>query len=62
MRDGGLNDYRFGSRMRGRGIYADQVRALFDAACRNAGFPDDIPPLSSAAFRRPDVSGQLTLF
>jgi DNA repair photolyase len=62
MRGGKLNDPNFGSRMRGEGEIADQIGALFQAAKRKAGFPDDVLPLSTAAFRRPRRAGQLGLF
>jgi DNA repair photolyase len=63
IRGGKLNDASFGSRMRGQGEYADQLRALFHAARRKAGIHNDIPPLSTAHFRRPhDARGQLGLF
>ena len=61
MRGGRLNDPRFGSRMRGHGIFADQIRALFEAGYRKAGFAADLPDLSTAAFRRPRVNAQLEL-
>jgi len=53
LRDGKLNDARFGSRMRGEGIFADQIRHLFEVALRKNGLADDAPALSTAAFRRP---------
>jgi DNA repair photolyase len=53
VRGGALNDPRFGSRMRGEGRYAEQLRALFLVARRRAGFPDAGSKLSAAAFRRP---------
>ncbi len=62
MRGGKLNDSRFRSRMRGEGAYADQIRALFHAACRKAGLNQRWEGLSTAAFRRPDPTGQLGLF
>ena len=64
MRGGKLNDPNFGSRMRGEGEYADQLAALFRAACRKAGLNgEDLPPLSTDHFRRPhDAKGQLGLF
>ena len=61
IRGGKLNDPRFGSRMRGEGIYAEQIAAMFSAACRTAGLTGDRPNLSTAAFRRPSGS-QLGLF
>jgi hypothetical protein len=39
--------------MRGQGIFADQIRQLFDVARRKAGLAEDSPSLSTAAFRRP---------
>ncbi|HWH71925.1 MAG TPA: hypothetical protein VNT26_21360 [Candidatus Sulfotelmatobacter sp.] len=60
MRRGQLNDSRFGSRMRGQGIYADQISQLFHAACRKAGLPEGCEPdLSTAAFRQPGRKVQL---
>ncbi len=52
IRGGKLNDPRFGSRMRGEGIFADQISQIFHVACRKAGFPA-VRELSTAAFRRP---------
>lgn len=53
IRGGKLNDPRFGSRMRGEGIFADQISQMFHVACRKVGLPEDGPELSTAAFRRP---------
>jgi DNA repair photolyase len=63
MRGGKLNDPNFGSRMRGEGQYADQLRVLWQAARRKAGLGGELPPLSTAHFRRPhDTRGQMGLF
>ena len=51
LRGGHLNDPRFGSRMRGQGIYAETMRSMFAVAVRKAGV-EGIPPLSAEAFRR----------
>ncbi len=59
---GKLDDPRFGERMRGSGIFAEQIGALFDAACRRAGIGRELPTLSTAAFRRPGEARQLGLF
>jgi DNA repair photolyase len=60
LRGGGrLNDPRFKSRMRGEGIFAEQIAALFAAGCKRAGFPGRVT-LSTASFRRPN--DQLSLF
>jgi DNA repair photolyase len=54
MRGGKLNDPRFGSRMRGEGIYAEQIRAMAAIAHRKAGFSHGLrSELSTAAFRVP---------
>ena len=61
IRGGQLNDSQFGTRMRGEGIFAGQIAALFTLACRKAGLHKRGPALSTAAFRRP-AGAQLTLF
>jgi len=54
-----LNDPRFKWRIKGEGIFAEQIRDLFTAGCKRAGIGER-PELSTAAFRRPNE--QLTLF
>ncbi|HUK82611.1 MAG TPA: PA0069 family radical SAM protein [Verrucomicrobiae bacterium] len=61
IRGGRLNDPNFGSRMRGQGILAEQMRKLFHAARRKAGIDNDGPSLSLSSFRRPQRA-QLSLF
>jgi DNA repair photolyase len=61
MRDGKLNEPEFGVRMRGKGIFAEQIDALFDVSLRKAGIAGNSPNLSAAAFRRP-AGTQLSLF
>jgi len=61
IRGGQLNDPRFSSRMRGEGIFAEQIAALFALACRKAGIDGRGSALSTAAFRMPSNS-QLPLF
>ncbi|HOB31383.1 MAG TPA: PA0069 family radical SAM protein [Verrucomicrobiota bacterium] len=56
IRGGRLNDPRFGSRMRGEGVFADQIAQLFRVARRRAGLAEHGPELSVAAFRRPGGS------
>jgi len=53
IRGGKLNDPRFGVRMRGEGIFADQISQMFQVARRRVGIPEDGPELSAASFRRP---------
>jgi len=60
MRGGKLYDSRWGVRMKGEGILAEQIKALFVMARRKAGFRNDLPELSTAAFRVPGA--QMSLF
>ncbi|MFW6199255.1 MAG: PA0069 family radical SAM protein [Gemmatimonadota bacterium] len=63
LRGGKLNDPRFGSRMKGEGPYAAQIRDLFEVTTRRMGFNREDESLSTAAFRRPAVDGeQMALF
>lgn len=52
LRGGELNDPRFGSRMRGEGVFADQVKQLFELGKRQASLNRGWPELSTAMFRR----------
>jgi DNA repair photolyase len=54
LRGGKLNDPRFGKRMSGEGIFAEQISQLFEVARRKVGLAEDGPELSVAAFRRPE--------
>jgi DNA repair photolyase len=60
IRGGKLNDSRFGSRMSGEGLFAEQIHQLVHVVCRKVGLPEDGPALSVASFRRPE-GPQLTL-
>jgi DNA repair photolyase len=62
LRDGKLNDPRFGKRMSGEGIFAEQIARMFEVGCRKAGLNEETPPLSTAAFRIPGKAAQLSLF
>jgi DNA repair photolyase len=62
MRDGRLNDTRFGARMRGAGPFAEQISSLFKMGKRRAGIGEEFPSLSTAAFHRPPARGQIALF
>ncbi len=53
LRGGKLYDATFGDRMRGQGIFAGQIRQMFEVATRRAGLNREEPPLSTAHFRRP---------
>ncbi len=61
MRGGRLNDPRFGSRMRGEGLYAQQIARLFAVARQKAGFRNEDRELRLEGFRRPS-GPQLMLF
>jgi DNA repair photolyase len=54
-----LNDPRWGTRTKGEGIYAEQIRSMFEVGCRRAGIGGR-SELSTAAFRR--ITPQLDLF
>jgi DNA repair photolyase len=60
IRGGNLNDPQFNSRMRGEGIFAEQMKELFRVACKKAGIHDRSPALSTEHFRR--SKEQLKLF
>ncbi len=61
IRGGKLNDSDFHSRMKGEGIFAEQMADLFRLACNKAGIHERSPHLSAEHFRRP-CGTQLTLF
>ena len=53
IRGGRFNDSRFGTRMRGEGIFAEHIAQLFSLSCRRAGIGGGrFPRLSTAAFCR----------
>ena len=53
IRGGKLNDANFSSRMRGTGIFADQMNQLFQMARQRSGITDRWPKLTSEHFRVP---------
>src|SRR5207237_1735106 len=61
VRGGKLYDATWGSRMRGEGVYAEQIRDLFKAMRRKCGYPEKSSGLSIASFRR-DGGRQPELF
>ncbi|HLS27351.1 MAG TPA: PA0069 family radical SAM protein [Opitutales bacterium] len=62
MRNGKLNDSDFASRMRGKGIFAEQIRQLFHVSIRRAGLDQPRPQLRTDLFRIPGRPKQLDLF
>lgn len=59
IRNGKINDPRWGFRTKGEGIFAEQIGSMFEVSCRRFGIGDR-PELSTAAFRR--VTPQMDLF
>jgi DNA repair photolyase len=63
MRGGRDNDARFGSRMKGQGIWAQLLRQRFDKACARLGLNRERIELDLTRFRRPATpSAQASLF
>ncbi len=63
LREGKLNRSNFGERFHAKGIFAEQIRALFDVACRKSGLATRWPEVSVEAFRRPEEpKAQMRLF
>lgn len=69
IRGGRDNDPEFGSRMRGRGAFADLIAARFRLAARRLGLDGDRTPLERSLFRPPPPASagtaaerQLSLF
>lgn len=61
LRGGKLNDSTFGTRMRGQGLWAEQLKSIFHLAQRTSGLTAPFPTLSTSAFRLPP-SPQMTLW
>ncbi len=53
LHGGQLYDSRFGARMRGEGLFAEQIKRLFAVSARRAGLATTRLTLSSTHFRRP---------
>jgi DNA repair photolyase len=62
MRGGKLNDPRFGLRMSGEGIFAEQIKSLYKIACKKAGLQPSEYRLSTEHFRVPGKMVQGGLF
>jgi DNA repair photolyase len=63
VRGGALNDSQFGSRMRGKGPYADQIRTRFKLARKRLNVDRGFPDLDTSQFRPPvPPGGQIPLF
>jgi hypothetical protein len=62
MRGGKDNDARFGSRMRGEGIWAELMHQRFRRAAHKLGLRRERRPVDLSQFVRPSLSGQEALF
>ncbi len=62
LRGGKLNDPSWTARLQGQGVFAEQLRALFQLTARRAGLDYGNSELNTDAFRRPEPDGQLSLF
>ncbi len=61
MRNGKINDPNFGSRMKGNGIFADEIHKLFSIVSKKVGLNGKSFSLSTASFQKPK-GPQLGLF
>mgnify|MGYP001553844115 CR=1 FL=1 len=62
LRGGRDYDSDFATRMKGKGLWADLIRQRFEKACLRLGFNRERVELDVSQFRRPDVTGQGSLF
>ncbi len=53
LRGGKLNDSGFSSRMKGEGVFARQIRDVFNLARKKAGIPEGGPDLTTGHFHNP---------
>jgi DNA repair photolyase len=51
LRDGALYDSGWGTRMAGKGLFAEHIRDIFEMGCKRAHFPERRIHLSAASFR-----------
>jgi DNA repair photolyase len=58
IRGGKLNNSEFGSRMRGEGIYAEQIRSMFHLYTKKEKLNEDRVKLTSEHFRKPSPQGE----
>jgi DNA repair photolyase len=59
LREGKLYDPQWGVRQRGKGIFADQIKSLFEVTCRRLHLNEKRYEMSTEAFRRPTRQGSL---
>jgi DNA repair photolyase len=62
-RNGALYRSEFGSRMKGKGVYADHLKTTFQVFVKKVGLDGPMPELDCSQFRPPrGVDGQQRLF
>lgn len=62
-RDGALYKSEFGSRMKGKGVYADNLKTTFNVFVKKLGLDRPLPELDCSQFSPPrDAAGQQRLF
>jgi DNA repair photolyase len=61
-REGGMNSSKFGERLRGKGLFAEQIARTFKVFSKRTGLDRPMPTLDSSQFSPPCVDGQLRLF
>ncbi len=59
LREGKMYDSTWSIRQRGKGVFAEQIRAIFEVTCRRLGLNQRDDELSTAAFRRRTAQGTL---
>jgi DNA repair photolyase len=59
LREGKLYDSTWRVRQRGKGIFAEQIQAMFDVTCRRLGLNERDYDLSTESFRRRTAQGVL---
>jgi len=59
LREGKLYDSEWRVRQRGKGIFAEQIKSMFDVTCRRLHLNEKRYNMSTDAFRRPTPQGSL---
>lgn len=59
LREGKLYDSQWSVRQRGKGIFAEQIKSIFDITCRKLGLNETSNELTTEHFRRPSPQHSL---
>lgn len=62
IRGGRDNDPDFGTRMKGKGVWAQLIRTRVKRAAREHGLDGTFPPICSDLFKPPERDGQIEMF